>query len=213
MNRRRSNEMPLTRFLVVFFGLVKLSTVAWNCDSDFGDVASRTVRSAAVFEGRATRRLLSHHHRGGEGEGGREGKIVFRIERVLKWNRQILSSRSISSTVAVGNFKDPEDPSNCVASLAAVSIGASYVVFIGNGTNGRPTPSTTLPSPSGAETSLLSGSRRGQKQRRLQYSLSSSSKKKEESVIPAFAISGRPEPSSPGIVETVLQYNCSKCSE
>lgn len=173
-------------FLVSVVGLVG----AWNCGSEFGDVASRTVRAVAVFEGRAKRRLSL---RSGNGSSDPVAQVVFRVEKVLKGDlegvalpRTNSSSSSRGSLVAVGFFANREDPGRCTGSLESVQVGASYIVFVGNRTspNGLPTTSEG------------------------QWSIAS--KKRQ---IPSFVISGRPELTTSEVIRIVQSYNCSKCGK
>lgn len=172
-------------FLVSVVGLVG----SWNCGSEFGDVASRTVRAVAVFEGRAKRRLSQ---RSGNTSSDPVAQVVFRVEKVLKGDLEGValprtnSSSSRGSLVAVGFFANREDPGRCTGSLGSVQVGVSYIVFVGNRTSPKDQPATS----------------------EGQWSLSS--KKRQ---IPSFVISGRPELSTSEVIRIVQSYNCSKCGK
>lgn len=182
--------MTLNRILILFFGLELWTATAsaWSCHSDFEDVASRAVLSAVVFEGRARRRLTPAASASNNASEHRSTRIVFRVLRVLKGTLD-----NGTSVVAVGRFRDAaDDPAKCVASTASVAIGASYVVFVGNGTF-----------PSSAKGQTTSGKKSSEGGRR----------RRKDSGIPVFTISGRPETSRPEVIETVGRYSCSNCRE
>lgn len=175
--------------LVSLVGLVG----AWNCASEFGDVASRSVRAVAVFEGRVKRRLSLRP--GGNtttsSSSDPVAQVVFRVDKVLKGELEgVAQSRTNGSNrgslVAVGFFGSREDPSRCTGSLDSVQVGASYIVFVGNRTSSKGQPNTSK-----GEWTIISKKRQ----------------------IPSFVISGRPELTTPEVIRIVQSYNCSKCGK